>query len=308
MLKMTTPFKRLHLVRTLYRSSQIGESSSYLLGSCKTYSSAISKGSEGNFRSFYPHVLKGQDCFPFAGVKSLTLRSTMAAELSIFMNDKRMITTQVKAPPQARQVGQQMSLSSPGFIYEPYEPREKIPFWKRWFTMGGWRRTKHDIILELKSAYAIAKLRKKGYSKNQFYKEAVNMYKEINTLIANGDKRSLRKSVTEKMFSALKNEIKQRESAWSKVYWEMVEPVVTIRTLRARLIGVDRKDLDKTFIQLTLEILAKQKFEAYNSKGSVVAGDKSKEVLVRDIWVFEKSMFHPGARWRLCGRITPKAS
>lgn len=30
MLKMTTPFKRLHLVRTLYRSSQIGESSSYL--------------------------------------------------------------------------------------------------------------------------------------------------------------------------------------------------------------------------------------------------------------------------------------
>ncbi|XP_047155884.1 uncharacterized protein LOC124826954 [Vigna umbellata] len=308
MLKMTTPFKRLHLVRTLYRSSQIGESSSYLLVSCKTYSSAISNGSEGNFRSFYPHLLKGQDGFPFTGVKSLTLRSSMATELSIFMNDKRMITTQAKAPAQARQVGQQISLSSPGFIYEPYEPREKIPFWKRWFTISGWRRTKVDIILELKSAYAIAKLRKKGYSKKQFYKEAVNMYKEINTLIANGDRRSLRKSVTEKMFSALKNEIKQRESAWSKVYWEMVEPVVMIRTLRARLIGVDRKDLDKTFIQLTLEILAKQKFEAFDSKGSVVAGDKSKEVLVRDIWVFEKSMFHPGARWRLCGRITPKAS
>jgi len=37
---------------------------------------------------------------------------------------------------------------------------------------------------------------------------------------------------------ALKNEIKQRESAWSKVYWEMVEPVVTIRTLRARLVSI----------------------------------------------------------------------
>lgn len=34
-------------------------------------------------------------------------------------------------------------------------------------------------LLQLKSAYAIAKLRKKGYSKNQFYKEAVNMYKEV---------------------------------------------------------------------------------------------------------------------------------
>ncbi|RZB87459.1 uncharacterized protein LOC114369135 [Glycine soja] len=270
---MMTPFKRLHLVRTLYRSSQIGESSSYLLGCCKSYSSALSNGSEGNFRSFHPHLLKGHDGFPFAGVKSLTLRSTMAAELSIFMNNRR-ISTQVKASAQARQVGQQISISSPGFIYESYEPREKIPFWKRWFTRSGWRRTKNDIILELKSAYAIAKLRKKGYSKNQFYNEAANMYKEINTLIAKGDKRTLRKAVTENMFS----------------------------------IGVDRKDLNKTFIQLTLEILAKQKFEAYDSKGSVVAGDKSKEVLVRDIWVLEKSMFHPGATWRLCGRISPKAS
>ncbi|TKY52187.1 39S ribosomal protein L45 [Spatholobus suberectus] len=307
---MMTPFKRLHLVCTLYRSSQIGESSSYLLGNCKSYSSALSNGSEGNFRSFhpYPHLLKSHDGFPFAGVKSLTLRSTMAAELSIFMNDKRMVATQVKPQTHSRQVAQQLTIASPGFIYEPYEPREKIPFWKRWFTRSGWRRTKNDILLELKNAYAIAKLRKKGYSKNQFYNEATNMYKEINTLIANGDKRSLRKAVTEKMFSALKNEIKQRETTWGKVYWEMVEPVVKIRTLRARLIGVDRKDLDKVFIQLTLEILVKQKFEAYDSKGSVVAGDKSKEVLVRDIWVFEKSLFHPGARWLLCGRISPKAS
>lgn len=295
-----TPFKRLHLVRTLYRSSQ--------LGSCRSYSSALSNGSEGSFRSFHPHLLKGHDGFPFAGVKSLTLRSAAAAELPIFMNDKRTLTTQVKPSPQARQMGAQLAMTSPGFIYEPYEPRQKIPFWQRWFTKSGWRRTKNDIILELKSAYAISKLRKTGYSKNQFYNEAANMYKEINTLIANGDKRSLRKAVTEKMFSALKNEIKQREATWSRVYWEMVEPVVKIRTLRARLIGVDRKDLNKVFIQLTLEILAKQKFEAYDSKGSVVAGDKSKEVLVRDIWVFEKSMFHPGAYWRLCGRISPKAS
>ncbi|XP_061349492.1 uncharacterized protein LOC133294758 isoform X2 [Gastrolobium bilobum] len=272
------PFKRLHLGRTLYRSSQIGESSSHLLGCCRSYSTALSNGSEGSFKSLHPHLFKGYDGFPLASVKTLTLRSTMAAELSVFMNDKRMITTQVKAPAQTRRVGAQISLSSPGFIYEPYEPREKIPFWKRWFTKSGWRRTKNDMILE------------------------------INTLIANGDKKSLRKVVTEKMFSALKNEIKQRETAWSKVYWELVEPVDKIRTLRARLIGVDRNNLNKAFIQLTLEFLAKQKFEAYDAKGSVVAGDKNKEVLVRDIWVFEKSMFHPGACWRLCGRISPKAA
>ncbi|THG06110.1 hypothetical protein TEA_023260 [Camellia sinensis var. sinensis] len=57
--------------------------------------------------------------------------------------------------------------------------------------------------------------------------------------------------------NGLKNEIKQRESMWSAVYWELVEPVVKIRTLRARLasIGVDQNDLNKTFIQLTLEFL-----------------------------------------------------
>ncbi|KAM0954265.1 putative Tim44-like domain, NTF2-like domain superfamily protein [Dioscorea sansibarensis] len=46
------------------------------------------------------------------------------------------------------------------------------------------------------------------------------------------------------------------------------------------------------------------RFEAYDSKGVVVSGDKTKEVLVRDIWVFERSLFHRGAEWRLCSRIT----
>ncbi|MED6108682.1 hypothetical protein PIB30_026374 [Stylosanthes scabra] len=73
-------------------------------------------------------------------------------------------------------------------------------------------------------------------------------------------------------------------------------------------IGVDRKDQEKAFIQLTLEITTKQKFEAYNLKGAVVAGDKNKEVLVRDIWVFEKSLFHKESYWRVCGRLSPKAS
>jgi large subunit ribosomal protein L45 len=96
--------------------------------------------------------------------------------------------------------------------------------------------------------------------------------------MANGEKKTIRKNVTERMYSALKNEIKQREAMWDGVYWEMVEPVVKIRTLQARLIGIDRTDLKKAFIQLTLEFLTKQKFEAYDAKGNVAAGDKNKEV------------------------------
>ncbi|KAH9603007.1 hypothetical protein KSS87_018114 [Heliosperma pusillum] len=172
----------------------------------------------------------------------------------------------------------QVAMVSPGIVYEPYGPRPAISFWQRWFTRNGWRRTKEDMILELKNAYAVAKLRKTGYSKKAFYNEAFQLYKEINKLVADGDKTLLRKSVTENMFSGLKNEIKQREAVWKKVHWELVEPAVKIRTLRARLIGVDRNNLNKLFIQLTLEFLTKQKFEAYDSKSAIVAGDKNKEV------------------------------
>ncbi|KAL3623287.1 hypothetical protein CASFOL_032103 [Castilleja foliolosa] len=216
----------------------------------------------------------------------------------------RFLSMKVNAPAQTRKMGSlKVSMTSPGFVYEPYAPREPISFLYRWFTRTGWKRTKDDLILELKSAYAIAKLRKTGYSKKKFYEEAVDLYKEINTQIANGDKGLLRKSVTENMYSAIKNEIKEREKVWSRLYWEMLMPIVKIRTLRARLIGVDRKDLNKVFVQLTLEFLSKQKYEAYDSSGAVIAGNKDKEVLVRDIWVFEKSLFHQGAYWRLCGRI-----
>ncbi|KAH0870124.1 hypothetical protein HID58_077146 [Brassica napus] len=221
------------------------------------------------------------------------LRSTMIAESVPFSSDKRFATTQVKAPPQLQKTGAvRVSMVSPGFVYEPYALHEKIPWWRRCFTRSGWKRTKEDFVRELRSAYAIAKLRKTGYSKNKFYIEALELYKEINIMMANGDKKTIRKNVTERMYSALKNEIKQREAMWGSVYWEMVEPI-----------GIDRTDLSKAFIQLTLEFLTKQKFEAYDAKGNVVAGDKKKEVLVRDIWVFEKSLFHTGAYWRLCGRI-----
>uniref|UniRef100_A0A0E0ANJ4 Large ribosomal subunit protein mL45 n=1 Tax=Oryza glumipatula TaxID=40148 RepID=A0A0E0ANJ4_9ORYZ len=213
--------------------------------------------------------------------------------------------TSSKVPLGALKVGMKVVMMSPGFVYEPYSIREPIPFWKRWFTPSGWRRTKEDVILEMKNAYAVSRLRKKtGYTKKEFYDQAFKIYKEVNTLMARGDTSSLRKILTERMHSTIKNELKKRQSMWSSVHWELVEPAVCIRTLRARMIGLDKNDLDKAFIQLTLEFVTKQKFEAYNTKGEVVSGDKSKEVLVKDIWVFERSLFHPGAYWRVCGRIT----
>ncbi|CAN7023942.1 unnamed protein product [Brassica oleracea var. botrytis] len=50
---------------------------------------------------------------------------------------------------------------------------------------------------------------------------------------------TIRKNVTERMYSALKNEIKQREAMWGTVYGEMVEVVIKIKTLQARLRSVE---------------------------------------------------------------------
>ncbi|KAG7556713.1 NTF2-like domain superfamily [Arabidopsis suecica] len=275
---------------------QIGDD--FRFGCWRSYHSSLCHVPEAHGKSVYSRLYEGHNA------NTHLLRSTMIAESLPFTNEKRSATTQVKAPPQLQKTGAvRVSMVSPGFVYEPYALQEKISIWRRCFTRSGWRRTKEDFIRELRSAYAIAKLRKTGYSKNTFYIEALELYKQINILMANGDKKAIRKNVTERMYSALKNEIKQREAMWDGVYWEMIEPVVKIRTLQARLIGIDRTDLKKAFIQLTLEFLTKQKFEAYDAKGNVVAGDKNKEVLVRDIWVFEKSLFHTGAYWRLCGRI-----
>ncbi|XP_068663902.1 uncharacterized protein [Aristolochia californica] len=294
-------------IRLLYQSLKVRDIT-YMLGISRSYSVSRANsafllpglGSRGACKckwwtSLSQNVRIGE---PF--------KTSEVIEVSVFLKGVRSMSTQVKAPPQMQQAGAvRVSMVSPGIIYEPYAPREPISFWRRWFTKSGWRRTKEDFIMELKNAYAVAKLRKKtGYSKQKFYEEAIQLYKEINLLIANGDKTSLRKAVTENMFSALKNEIRQRESKWSSIYWELVEPVVKIRTLRARMIGIDKNDLNKAFVQLTLEFVTKQKFEAYDSNHNIIAGDKTKEVLVRDIWVFERSLFHPGSYWRLCGRIS----
>ncbi|KAI3850174.1 hypothetical protein MKW92_017660 [Papaver armeniacum] len=285
-------------IRYLYHSLQTREISS-LFGSSKTYYFNPDEKVVGfqNQRFSTISSFKDYGSFPLVKSSAGSLNSTMAADyLSTLMNGNRLMSTQVKAPPPNTTNGaMQISMTSPGFVYEPYEPHYKDSILAK---VDGWRRTKDDIkievlingllacpnhitfvglvsCLQMRSAYAIAKLRKSGYSKKEFYQEAVQLYKEA--------------SRTDQ----------DQTIHVDSVYWELVELVVKIRTLRARLKG------DWLVHELTLEFLAKHKFEACDSKGAVVAGDKSKEVLVRDIWVFEKSMFHQGAYWRLCGRIKP---
>ncbi|XP_068659401.1 uncharacterized protein [Aristolochia californica] len=56
--------------------------------------------------------------------------------------------------------------------------------------------------------------------------------------------------------------------------------------------GIDKNDLNKAFVQLTLEFVTKQKLEAYDSNYNIVAGDKTKEL---------KEKCHCGNLWYLRG-------
>ena len=289
--------------------------------------------------------------------------------------------------------------------------KERLENNKRGFYTGGWNIFMHCLDREiyehiqitcqnskfqLRSAYAIAKLTKTGYSKNKFYIEALKLYKEVctctvgcdsysdffffanyleltthgfhqtNIMMANGDQKTIMKNLTERMLfsvsfptkwssvfsiirdcgqvlfnvwflfqcrQALKNEIRQREAMWGTVYGKMVEAVIKIKTLQARLVSVytiqllnlkqqanhcflfffilfdNSLDTGRTSIKLSYSwhlsfwqsrsvlllihqfvsiafeaVLSSgdwfclQKFEAYDSKGSVVAVDKKKEV------------------------------
>ncbi|CAM6105102.1 unnamed protein product [Calypogeia fissa] len=214
----------------------------------------------------------------------------------------------VAMPPNTQKpVKLRLYMGSPGVIGEPYKkPLPPLPILRRWFTTEGWKRRKQSFMGMIKTAYTVAKLRQKtkGYSQQRFYQEASDLYKQINVALAEGERTALRQLVTDNVFSIMKNELKHRENSWAKVKWEMVGPINKIRTLQGRLIGVDKNNQDNAFVQLTLRILSKQRFAAYEKNGKLVAGDPDKELLVEDYWVFEKPLLLTEAKWRLCGRLT----
>ncbi|TYK10219.1 39S ribosomal protein L45 [Cucumis melo var. makuwa] len=144
-------FITLRSLQTLYRTPKIRPFTSPI-GSSANYSCGITNVSQLGIQKTSSFLSNSHSAFSLARGHKMIVCSAVAAEFSVFSHGigVRLVTTQAKAPPQARQkVALKVSMLSPGFIYEPYSPRQQIPFWQRWFTRSGWKRTKDDIILEL---------------------------------------------------------------------------------------------------------------------------------------------------------------
>ena len=73
-------------------------------------------------------------------------------------------------------------------------PGVPLPFVQSWFTFPGWRARKERVMSNLKSMYAIAKLKKniKGFGLRKFKGEALQVYEETCQLLAEGDLSRLR--------------------------------------------------------------------------------------------------------------------
>lgn len=73
-------------------------------------------------------------------------------------------------------------------------PGMRLPFLQSWFTLLGWRARKERTMSNLKSMYAIAKLKKniKGFGLRTFKQEALQVYTETCQLLAEGDQSRLR--------------------------------------------------------------------------------------------------------------------
>lgn len=200
---------------------------------------------------------------------------------------------------------------SPNVLMEPYRgPGVPLPFVQSWFTFPGWRARKERVMSNLKSMYAIAKLKKniKGFGLRKFKGEALQVYEETCQLLAEGDLSRLRQATTPALFGDMKREIKARQDGgWKSVRWSMVKrpELKQLDILHGRIMASNPKDDKTAWVQLTVQIPSEQSFAVYNAKKSLVAGSPDTAMKVKDTWVFERALKQsPSTRWRCAGRLS----
>jgi len=173
--------------------------------------------------------------------------------------------------------------------------------------MSGWRERWARFLGTLKNVYTLSKVKRgvPDWTLSGFKEHACSLYTDVSCAIAAGDRNALRHVSTDALLSQLKSELRKREAAgWARVSWKLDE-VTGCSVVHGRL--VQMKDSKVEFAQLTVELLSRQTFAAYDRKGGRVAGDETKPVKVRDVWVFERVMGAnvPPAmqKWRVAARL-----
>jgi len=199
-------------------------------------------------------------------------------------------------------------LASPGLLAEPYRGDPPALPWSALVTYSGWQTRWGRWMGSLRSMYTLARCTRdiSGFGLQDFKIEATGLYRDLNELIAAGDKQAMRRLVTEKMYSLLKKEVQHREQGgWHRMEWGMKrlpEPK-DVSIVQGRLIQADESDQSMAFAQLTCRIQSQQTFAAYGKGGKLVAGQPGEEIDVVDHWVFERMLKRPNRKWTVAGRL-----
>ncbi|GAX80568.1 hypothetical protein CEUSTIGMA_g8005.t1 [Chlamydomonas eustigma] len=168
-----------------------------------------------------------------------------------------------------------------------------------------------------------------GFSDTVLKTRAIQIYKEVNTALANGHKgrvalEGIKEMVSPALFDQLLGESVKLQKTGRMVEWKMIkEPgVEDLKLVNAYMMkpatNLQAGSVKLNFVQWTVEINSEQCFAVYEKKQGkgggqkLIAGDPQMVIKVVDHWVFErpilKSWFIPrpgprGAEWRLVARL-----
>lgn len=190
-------------------------------------------------------------------------------------------------------------ISATGGIFEPYVPPEGDGK----ASIVSASRAKQTVELlekKSKSMLAVRKIKsfEEDFDSKQFPTLAQEIYIKAHESLANGDRASLKKYVTEKAYPEFRH-----NAALKTIRWKFLESLEPPRIVHARCTDVISKE--NIFGQVTVRFHTRQQLSVFDRFGRLLHGS---DILAKDVLeyvVYEKHLSNLYGGWRVHDKIIP---
>jgi len=151
-----------------------------------------------------------------------------------------------------------------------------------------------------KTMSAVRKIRKyeEDFDVTEWVEEAMMIYREAHTALAEGDEDKMHKFVTEKAFPEMMNMAKRKTIRWNFI--KSLEPAKVVHARCEKILS------DENFFgQLTVRFHTQQTLAVYDRFGRLIHGSETVAKDVLEYVVFEKHLSNTYGTWRLHAKIIP---
>merc|ERR1712080_593087 len=151
-----------------------------------------------------------------------------------------------------------------------------------------------------KTRMAIRKIRKyeEDFDVRDWVEEAMTIYREAHTALADGDEDKMHRYVTEKAFPEMQNMAKRKTIRWKFI--KSLEPPKVVHARCEKILS------DENFFgQLTVRFHTQQTLAVYDRFGRLIHGSEAVAKDVLEYVVFEKHLSNTYGVWRLHAKIIP---